>query len=151
MQFQVPQFIEVEDTVFGPFTFKQFLYLAGGVGLCFIWYVYLPIYIAFFFIIATGIFTWALAFYKYNGRNFIYIAESATKYFFNSKLYLWKRSLGVKTEEKVVLKTKIVSSAEGVNLPRLSESKLKDLSWSLDVQSGIKNADDEIEAKPIWI
>ncbi len=33
MRFEVPQFIDVEDKIFGPFTFKQFLYLAGGAGL----------------------------------------------------------------------------------------------------------------------
>ena len=27
MQYQVPQFIEVEDKIFGPLTFKQFLYI----------------------------------------------------------------------------------------------------------------------------
>ncbi|TSC80302.1 MAG: hypothetical protein G01um101429_152 [Parcubacteria group bacterium Gr01-1014_29] len=31
-QFQVPQFIEVEDKIFGPLTTKQFFYLLGGGG-----------------------------------------------------------------------------------------------------------------------
>jgi hypothetical protein len=29
MQFRVPQFIDIEDKLFGPLTFKQFIYLAG--------------------------------------------------------------------------------------------------------------------------
>ena len=32
MRFQVPQFIEIESKIFGPLTFKQFIYLAGGGG-----------------------------------------------------------------------------------------------------------------------
>lgn len=36
MQFQVPQFIEVEDKIFGPLTFKQFVYIAGGVALMYL-------------------------------------------------------------------------------------------------------------------
>ncbi|TSC61742.1 MAG: SsrA-binding protein, partial [Parcubacteria group bacterium Athens0416_74] len=32
MQFQVPQFIEVEDKIVGPLTFKQFVFIAGGLG-----------------------------------------------------------------------------------------------------------------------
>jgi len=32
MRFEVPQFIEVEDKIFGPFTWKQFIYLMGGEG-----------------------------------------------------------------------------------------------------------------------
>ena len=33
MQFQVPQFIETEDKIVGPFTLRQFIYVAGaGLG-----------------------------------------------------------------------------------------------------------------------
>ncbi len=134
MQFQLPQFIEVEDTIFGPLTFKQFLYLAGGAGLAFICYVYLPIYLAIFPIIGVIALSTLLAFYKYNGRNFVYIVESATKFFFSSKLYLWKQTLAGESKRTVVVKEE-KSAPEGINLPRLSASKLKDLTWSLDVQN----------------
>jgi hypothetical protein len=36
MRYQVPQFIDVEDKVIGPLTIKQFIYLAGGAGMCFV-------------------------------------------------------------------------------------------------------------------
>jgi len=137
MQFQVPQFIEVEDTVFGPLTFRQFLYLAGGIGLSFIWYVYLPIFISIFLILASVGLALALAFYKYNGRNFIFLAEAATKYFVTNKLYLWKQQSSAENK-RTTLKQKEVM-AEGVAMPRLSESRLKDLSWSLDVQDESNN------------
>ena len=42
MRFQVPQFIEVEDKIFGPLTFKQFVYVTGGVGLAVILFLFLP-------------------------------------------------------------------------------------------------------------
>jgi hypothetical protein len=48
MRFQVPQFIEVEDKIFGPLTVKQFIYLAGGAGLVFILYHFLPTWISIF-------------------------------------------------------------------------------------------------------
>ena len=32
MQFQVPQFIEIEDKIIGPFTGRQFAFLLGGFG-----------------------------------------------------------------------------------------------------------------------
>ena len=38
MQFKVPQFIDVEDKLFGPVTFKEFVYLAGGAGLIYVIY-----------------------------------------------------------------------------------------------------------------
>ena len=38
MRFEVPQFIEIEDKIIGPLTWKQFIYLAGGVGALLILY-----------------------------------------------------------------------------------------------------------------
>jgi len=46
MQFQVPQFIEVEDKIFGPLTFKQFVYMAGGAGLAYLLWRVLPFLLA---------------------------------------------------------------------------------------------------------
>ena len=46
MEYQVPQFIEVEDKIIGPLTLKQFIYIAGASGLCIVFFVYLPIIVA---------------------------------------------------------------------------------------------------------
>ncbi len=64
MRFQVPQFIEIEDKIFGPLTFKQFIYLLGGGGAVFILYVFLPIYLMVFLAIPVALFALALAFYQ---------------------------------------------------------------------------------------
>ena len=42
MRFEVPQFIEIEDKIFGPLTWKQFIYLAGGAGFGVIAFFLLP-------------------------------------------------------------------------------------------------------------
>ena len=63
MNFQVPQFIEVEDKVVGPLTFKQFIYLAGGAGLAFVFYAMLGWYLGMVPIILVLAFSFALAFY----------------------------------------------------------------------------------------
>jgi hypothetical protein len=39
MRFEVPQFIEIEAKIVGPLTWKQFVYVAGGVGLLVILYL----------------------------------------------------------------------------------------------------------------
>ena len=136
MQFQVPQFIEVEDKIFGPLTFRQFLYLAGGAGLSFIFYVYLPIYIAIFFILPIVGLALALTFYKHNGRDFIFLAEAFSKYLITKKLYLWQKV------DRPVFTQKAPAVSAGAtadfNLPRLSESKLKELSWSLDIKDNTR-------------
>ena len=93
MRFQVPQFIEVEDKIFGPLTLKQFIYLAGGGGLSFLVYVLLNSFllsaIPIFAIMAISI---AMAFYKVNNKPLINVAEYAFKYFFGNKLYIWKKT-----------------------------------------------------------
>ena len=71
MRFQVPQFIEIESKIFGPLTFKQFIYLAGGAGIIFLIYITLPFFIAVMLIVPVGAFAIALSFYKVNNRPFI--------------------------------------------------------------------------------
>jgi hypothetical protein len=129
MQFKVPQFIDVEDKLFGPFTFKQFVYLLGGAGLIFIIYKVLPLWIGIFLMLPIGALTVALVFYKINNQPFIYYLQAAVSYAVKSKLYLWKQRV-VKKEEK-----KEEESLPNISVvPNITSSKLKDLSWSLDVQ-----------------
>lgn len=143
MRFQVPQFIEVEDKVFGPLTVKQFVYLAGGGGLAFIVWSFLPIPLVFklVLVLPVVVFAVALAFYRINNKPFIYIVEAAFKYFFSSKLYIWRR------EEKKVSASaqkaaataadKAAADYAKVFVPKISDSKLKDLTWSLDIKESI--------------
>jgi hypothetical protein len=132
MQFQVPQFIDVEDKIFGPFTFKQFIYLVGGGAACFALYRLLPIYFAIPLILPIAGFALALTFYKVNNRPFIFIVESAVGYYIGSKLYVWKQKRLAKKQEAEAKKQE--ENLTNFNyVPKLSNSKLKDLSWSLDV------------------
>ncbi len=91
MRFEVPQFIEIEDKIFGPLTWRQFLYLGGGVGMAVVLFLRLP-FIAF---VATGIplglLSAALAFYPVNNRPFSYFLESIVNYFSQKRLYLWRK------------------------------------------------------------
>ncbi len=134
MNFQVPQFIEVEDKIFGPLTFKQFVYLAGGAGAIFIIYVILPsLWLGIWFILPVAALALALAFYKVNNRSFIYVLEAGFRYLLGAKLYLWKREDGAAQGTSIVL-----GAEKPVNIPKLSQSKLHDLAWSLDVKENLK-------------
>lgn len=136
MQYQLPQFIEVEDKIIGPFTFKQFVYLAGGAGLSYIAYAIphdifsLPFLISIIPPIPIALLALALAFYKVNNRPFIFALESAIKFYFGKKLYIWKKQEPVVTARTLTQQT----ANSGITLPTLSESKLKDLSWNLDIK-----------------
>jgi hypothetical protein len=129
MQYQVPQFIEIEDKIFGPLTFKQFLYVGGGAAIGFIFWMMTPKIIAI--VIGAPIvgFFMAAAFYKVNGRPFLMFIEGAIKYMLSSKLYIWR-----KTEKKIEKKKEEPRPQNQMALPKLSQSKLREISWGLDVQ-----------------
>lgn len=131
MQYQVPQFIEIEDKIFGPLTIKQFVYLAGGAGLCLIFFTLLPLYVFVVLSIPVMTFSGALAFYQVNGRPFIVALEHAFGYFLSGKLYLWKQRDAAPT--KAVTPAAPAAPATLV-VPKLSQSKLKDLAWSLNIK-----------------
>ncbi|HDQ16664.1 MAG TPA: PrgI family protein [Candidatus Vogelbacteria bacterium] len=135
MQFQVPQFIEIEDKIFGPLTFKQFIYLVGGGGMSFLIYVFLPLYLAIIPIILIAGFALALAFWKINDRPFIAVLESGFYYLFTSRKYIWKKEKP-KSPKDIA---QVIEKGERVDiLPRLSKSNLEDLSWKLDIKKEIE-------------
>ena len=132
MRFQVPQFIEVEDKIFGPLTLRQFIYLAGGVGIIVILWITTPRPLAMLIGFPVGIFSAALAFYKVNERPFIHMLESAFNYIVGSKLYLWKK------QDKPIEKKGSPESPEALmTAPKLSENRLKELAWSLDIKENV--------------
>jgi len=131
MKFQVPQFIEVEDKLFGPLTLKQFLYLAGGGAAVFLLYVIFPFFIFIFFAIPVGGFAAALAFYKVNDKPFIKVVENALKHYTSPKIYTWKK--GEAPETKNTQKTQPAAQQQ-ITAPALTKSKLSDLAWSLDIK-----------------
>lgn len=137
MRFQVPQFIEVEDKIFGPLSLKQFIYLAGGGGLTFLVYVLLDSIILAFIpaLIIMGI-SATFAFYKINRQPFVHIVESAFKYYRGNKLYIWRKEEKVKprTTETAIKDAKNYAS---IMVPKISDSKLKDLIWSLDIKESV--------------
>jgi len=90
MEYQVPQFIEVEDKIIGPLTLKQFIYIAGTVGLCVVFAFYLPLVFAIVLSVPVVALGGALAFYKINGKPFIELLEAGFNYYTGAKFFLWK-------------------------------------------------------------
>ncbi|MDR3519782.1 MAG: PrgI family protein [Candidatus Pacebacteria bacterium] len=134
MQFKVPQFLDIEDKIFGPFTFKEFAYLAGGAGICFVLFKWLGLLVGAIPILIMAGISAALTFYRPNGKPLIFTLESGFKFFAKDRLYIWKKSVVKKktagqSVENEGDKIKMMSQGEA----RLSGSKLRDLAWSLDV------------------
>lgn len=131
----MPQFIEVEDKIVGPLTLKQFIYIAGAGGLCVIFFAYLPILLAILLSIPVVALAAALAFYKINGKPFIEVLEAGLHYYTGAKLLLWKHQ-GQQEAEKNAVASAATPPAAGRTLGRkLTQGKLSELAWSLDVSA----------------
>jgi hypothetical protein len=132
MQFKVPQFLDIEDKIFGPFTFRQFIYLAGGAGLCFVLYRLLGFLLAIIPILLIGGLAAALTFYRPNNKPFINMLEAGFKYFTQNKLYIWEKDGGAETGPQAAIKKQATVMAPHTDT-KLTGGKLRDLAWSLDV------------------
>lgn len=131
-RFQVPQFIDVEDKIFGPLTTKQFFYLLAGGGLSFLLWTFLQFWL--FIILAAPVIgvTVSMAFVKVNGRPFLEVLVHSINYFLRPRLFLWK-------QKKMRVATESVGPAERTpGLARLTTNRLSDLSWSLDIMDKVK-------------
>jgi len=92
MQFQVPQFIDVEDRIFGPLTLKQFLFLAGAGAGCFILFFALQTAVWIGVSILLMIVAASLAFIKYNGQTMLATLGFVFRYLWFPKFYIWHYS-----------------------------------------------------------
>lgn len=134
-QFQVPQFITIEDKVIGPFTIKQFLYLAAGGGVILLAYTFLQTFLFFLTAGLAGALAGSLAFLKINEQPFPTILKNAIVYMMRPRLYIWRKE-EVKRESK---KEEVKKPETAVKtIPKLSASKLTDLAWSLDIKERLR-------------
>jgi len=91
MRFEVPQFIEIEDKIFGPLTWRQFIYIGGGVGAAVAMFVVFPFILFLIFGIPLALIAAALAFFPVNSRPFSFFLQAIYDYFRNKRLYLWRQ------------------------------------------------------------
>lgn len=133
-QYQVPQFITVEDKVIGPFTIKQFLYIGSGILLILgaRWLLASFLFYPIALVVAAS--AGALAFVKVNELPLPVIVGHAIAYFMRPRLYIWKQE-----KQKAPKPEEAISPDKQIKtIPRLSESKLSDLAWSLDIKEKVK-------------
>lgn len=131
-QYQVPQFIDIEDRIIGPLTLKQFIYLAFAAALLFVFWFLFKFYI--WIIVALPVIALALAFafLKINDRPFVYFFLAAIFYFIKPKLYIFGEARK-KIQEEIKTETmpKPLETPEG---GKITISKLKELALNLDTK-----------------
>ena len=136
MRFEVPQFIEIEDKIFGPLTWKQFIYLAGGAGFGIVCFFVLPFVLFVVFAIPVGALAAALAFYPVNNRPFSIFLESAYRYFSSNRLYLWKRNGDFESPERGANTTPFLpAQSEQLYAPPQNQNRLSNLSRQLELNA----------------
>ncbi|KKW42255.1 MAG: hypothetical protein UY92_C0009G0059 [Candidatus Magasanikbacteria bacterium GW2011_GWA2_56_11] len=91
-QFVVPQFIEVEDKIFGPITTRQFLILLVGGILVFLAYRYADLALFIFTLAFIGGASLVLAFVKVNGQTFHYFMLNIAQTLRKPSLRVWHKS-----------------------------------------------------------
>jgi hypothetical protein len=118
MEFTVPQFIEKEAKIVGPFTFRQFIFIGTAGGICLLLFFVLPF---FAFIIVAIILlggALALALLKVGKTSLPVFIKNFFIFIFKPKLYLWKKKTSPpkflgrkkeikKEEEKIEKKSKL--------------------------------------------
>lgn len=135
MRFQVPQFIEVEDRIFGPLTITQFIYLAGGFGFLLAMWLMLPLFFAILLggpVAGAGV---ALAFIKVNERPLVTVIEHAFQYYLKDKLYVWDKRQ--KSSAELVHEAEVRTEDPAQFVANATSNKIKDLSWSLDIKESL--------------
>ena len=143
MEYQVPQFIDVEDKIVGPLTMRQFIYIAGASGACVVFFVYLPTLFAFLLAIPVAALAAALSFYKVNGKSFIEMIEAGFNYYTGAKLFLWKHqehTPGIAEAQAAAAAAAATAKATTISkphhgTPKLTRDRLSELAWSLDIRN----------------
>ena len=139
MEYQVPQFIEVEDKIVGPLTLKQFIYVAGATGICVVFFVSLSFVVALLLSAPIVALATALAFYKINGKPFIEVLEAGFNYYTGAKLFLWKHGEPTEKEKKTAVAATSAAAEEAFlpqqGTPKLTRGRLSELAWSLDIST----------------
>jgi len=143
MQYGVPQFIDVEDKIVGPFTGKQTLYLIiGGGALLLIFSMFEFIFFAFSLAIIAPI-TLAFAFWKPKGMTIARWILNIINFYTTPNLYVWRRE----PEEAMFKATQKMKSSKDVPIKNVSASRIRELAWVLDTSTSV-NLPYEAKARP---
>jgi hypothetical protein len=135
MRFEVPQFIEIEDKIFGPFTWRQFLYLGGGVGMAAVMFLTMPFIIFVILGIPLAILAGALSFYPVNNRPFSFFLEAIFGYVRSQRLYLWQQKSNRVYRNEKLEEGKPIYAAPPNIVKRKSQKNISSLARKLELQA----------------
>ncbi len=131
-QFVVPQFIDVEDKIFGPVTARQFIILLVAGLVLFVAYKIADTTLFIFLLASLGGFALVLAFVKINGQSFHYFILNLIQTLRRPSRRIWYKS-DTKEELEELRKSGQVEAVEkAAEIPRLSYNRIRDLSLAVN-------------------
>lgn len=133
MQFRVPQFIDIEDKIIGPLSWRQFAYILGAAAIGYVCLRLLPSKILALIVGGPFILLFlALAFVRINDRPFVETLQNAFSYFTRGNIYTWQKNNTALEENKPQVK-----NIEQMTAPvKMERKNLKELAFGLDVKTG---------------
>lgn len=127
-QFVVPQFIEVEDKIFGPITTRQFIILLVAALVLFICFKLADTALFIFLAAVIGGLALVLAFVKINGQPFHYFLLNIIQTVRRPSRRIWYKDF-TKSELAESIKSGKIEVVEAVKeVPKMSYSRIRDLS-----------------------
>ncbi len=103
-QYQIPQFIETESKIVGPFTFKQFIYLASGAVVIFLLQYVLSGSLLFTIAIVIAALAAGLAFFKIDGVPLPQYILMAFGFALGTKRYIYQTDQNQNNIENIINK-----------------------------------------------
>lgn len=131
-QFVVPQFIEVEDKIFGPITTRQFLILLVTGLILFIAFKLADTTLFIFLATLIGGFALVLAFVKINGQPFHYFILNIVQTVRRPSRRIWDKSLTKSELKDMISSAKVEMPEVAKQIPHMSYSRIRDLSLTVN-------------------
>ena len=138
-QFVVPQFIDVEDKIFGPITVRQFVLSVIGIIVILLSFRFADFSLALFLTIITGVIVLLFGFMKVNGTPFHLFLLNVFTTLKKPGLRIWNKSLSeedIKLSFKKPIEEK--KKEEIINKDKLSKTRLTELSLMVDTHGEYK-------------
>jgi hypothetical protein len=147
LQFTVPQFIDVESTIIGPITIRQFLIIVVGGIIVGASYKIFDFSLFIAITIVTGILVLLFGFYKINGRPLHYFCLNVVQTLKKPSLRVWNN----KAIDNIDMKVENIGFKDIIPEKEAYEnSRLAELSLVVDTQGKYKQLDEveDIQIEP---
>ena len=140
-QFVVPQFIEVEDKIFGPITTRQFLILLSDGILIFLFYRYADFALFVTMTVLFGGIGLLFAFVKINGQTFHYFLLNIVQTLRNPSLRIWSKVYTKKELEFYRTFGTDIAVEEVIERKKVKRQHIRDLSLIVNTGGYFRSED----------